>query len=168
MTRALPLNLDKNSDRYRICPNCTIPFMTSHRGSDFCCPSCHDEYNNKKKKEKALLKKGQDQPPKMLPLEIEPSKEKREVFLIINNQKVSIEEVQQAKEKNQNILNTLQIGYDGKKFSITFLNQRGFIFSLFDIRFEWPALKDKGKYCLVFGSYNLVHTDINEVLILKK
>lgn len=122
----------------------------------------------KKKKEKALLKKGQDQLSKILPVELEPPKEKQEVFITINHQKVSIEEVQKAKEKNQSILNSLQVGVDGRKFPITFLNQRGFIFSLFDLRFEWPALKDKGKYCMVYGSYYSAHTDVNEVLIFKK
>ena len=42
--------LDPTSDRYRICPECKIAFMTKHRGSDFHTPKCADDYNNRIKK----------------------------------------------------------------------------------------------------------------------
>ncbi len=42
--------LNPESDRYRICPECKIPFMTEHRGRDFHSGKCADDYNNRKKK----------------------------------------------------------------------------------------------------------------------
>jgi len=43
---ALP-KLDPTSDRFRICPNCKIQFMTNHLSRDFCNDKCADDYYNK-------------------------------------------------------------------------------------------------------------------------
>lgn len=46
--------MDPDSDRYRICPNCGIEFMTDHLSRIFCGDGCADEYHNRKKRDAQL------------------------------------------------------------------------------------------------------------------
>jgi hypothetical protein len=45
-----PYRMDKNSDRFRICPNDNVAFMAIHRSEKFCCHQCADEFHNQKKR----------------------------------------------------------------------------------------------------------------------
>ena len=42
--------MDKNSDRYRVCPNDGEEFMAKHRSEKFCCRQCANEFHNQKKR----------------------------------------------------------------------------------------------------------------------
>ncbi len=45
-----PLSLDPNSERYRVCPECQMPFMAAHLLSKFCCNKHRNAFNNRRKR----------------------------------------------------------------------------------------------------------------------
>jgi ribosomal protein S27AE len=54
--RRTHFKLDEASDRFRKCPYCGKLFMATHRSRKFCYNDnwCHDEYNNRLKREKKI------------------------------------------------------------------------------------------------------------------
>jgi hypothetical protein len=54
------VQLDPDSDLYRICKNCQEPFMAEHRNQLHCNDKCADDYSNRKKRDAALAVKKSD------------------------------------------------------------------------------------------------------------
>jgi len=161
MTRALSVKLDENSDRYRICPNCKQSYMTSHRGSDFCSPFCHDEFNNRRKKHNHILQKQQN-----FSAVVEEKNHIETSSIELKHEQQLLEKMQISKATNQKILSDMRIDLDIRRVTITGMHEKGFLFNAFDFRIEYPARKEK--YCLIFGSYQIIYGDVNEILIFKK
>ena len=170
--------LNPDSDRYRICPECKIPFMTEHRGRDFHPGKCADDYNNRKKK---LAKQA---------LEMSNSVSTNELIQIGNSQDLIIEptsEVANSLEDsklNSDVNETLPIPktapvnasscanelilvrlLDGRRVievSWTIVSERGFDFNAYNSIEKLPHCElNKANY----GAYSILWTQADKILI---
>jgi hypothetical protein len=140
--------MDRESDRYRVCPNDGVEFMANDRREKHCCPECADEFHNEKKR--------------LAKLENEQS--------LIETEKVLNEIIQQIDkdEKNLQILDQLELQVNGSRFNMDYLYSIGFDFFSFNSRGELYNI-DPILNChfIQIGSYRLFRVDFSEVLIKK-
>jgi hypothetical protein len=140
--------MDRESDRYRVCPNDGVEFMANDRREKHCCPECADEFHNEKKR--------------LAKLENEQS--------LIETEKVLNEIIQQIDkdEKNLQILDQLELQVNGSRFNMDYLYSIGFDFFSFNARGELYNI-DPLLNChfIQIGSYRLFRVDFSEVLIKK-
>jgi len=140
--------MDKEDDRYRVCPNDGVEFMANDRREVHCCPECADEYSNEKKR---LAK-------------LEQQQSLIETEIVLND---SIQQIDNE-EKNLQILDQLDVKDNGSKFNMDFLHSLGFDFfsfngkgALFNID---PQLNC---HFIQIGAYRLFRVEFSEVLIKK-
>ena len=159
------INLDTKSDRYRICPECKMPFMTKHRGRDFCSIKCNDDYNNKKKKYKSHSQSISANPALVEENIIIPViyEQAGEIFESnINQLSSSNEENNAIKENNRLILEELLSHKDEIEIPISILFSRRFNFDLFDSR---EQILNSKIYKVNYGNYATLWTTPNTILI---
>ena len=129
--------MDRNSDRFRICPNDGEEFMANDRREKYCSEECADEYHNILKK----AKKEQLQ-------QYDPSSKKS------------------PNEQNIIILSKLTIHNDGSIFDIDFLIKSGFDFSSYNERkLLLDFQPDLNCHYLQFGIYQIYRVESSKVLI---
>ena len=140
--------MDRESDRYRVCPNDGVEFMANDRTEKHCCPECADEFHNEKKR-LAKLEEQQSL--------IETEEVLNEIIEQINNE-----------EKNLQILDQFHLKANGSKFNMDYLSSIGFDFFSYNTRGELYNI-DPILNChfIQIGSYRLFRVDFSEVLIKK-
>ena len=140
--------MDRESDRYRVCPNDGVEFMANDRREKHCCPECADEFHNEKKR-LAKLEEQQSL--------IETEEVLNEIIEQINNE-----------EKNLKILDQFHLKANGSKFNMDYLSSIGFDFFSYNTRGELYNI-DPILNChfIQIGSYRLFRVDFSEVLIKK-
>ncbi|MEJ6491421.1 MAG: hypothetical protein QNL60_03055 [Flavobacteriales bacterium] len=170
--------LNPESDRYRICPECKIPFMADHRSRDFHPGKCADDYNNRKKK---LAKQAQ---------EMSSSVSSNELIQIGNSQDLIIEPTSEVANSlddsklNSDVTETLPIQktsslntsscanelilvrlLDGQReieVSWTIVSERGFDFNAYNSIEKLPHCElNKANY----GAYSILWTQADKILI---
>lgn len=176
-TKKSVFKLDRKSDRFRICPQCKVEHMITHRGRDFCSDKCGDDYNNENKR---LQKQSAAVVPQleiMIPDALLPRFQD-----IITNVKLNDDEIPKTEstspsrqwqiqlDSNINILDTLTIhATEGSHFQIEDLVQRDFNFFVYSDQAKLHNLPD-GHQCqyLAFGKFKIYLLDHGKVLIVKK
>ena len=141
--------MDKESDRYRVCPNDGEEFMANDRGEVYCCPECADEYHNEKKRlAKVELKKK--------------SLIEKETVLKESTQQIENE------EKNLQILDQFDLKDNGSKFNMDFLYSLGFDFFSFNGKgILFNIDQQLNCHFIQIGSYRIFRVEFSEVLIKK-
>jgi len=136
--------LNPNSERYRICKEitCLKAFMTDHLGREFCCDKCKIEFNNRKIRMAALIKKQ------------EKTMELTKQVKWIQSNKACI-----------NLLDTLSIPESGLLFNPRHLEEAGFIFDAYNERIR--AEGAMSSFNLLYGPYLLSFEAPDQVLIIK-
>jgi hypothetical protein len=94
--------MDKEDDRYRVCPNDGVEFMANDRREVHCCPECADEFHNTIKKNARIAKKQKQE---------ESEKALNEISQQLDNE-----------EKNLQILDQLDVKENGSQFNMDFLS----------------------------------------------
>lgn len=140
--------MDRESDRYRICPNDGYEFMANDRSEKHCCPECADEFHNTKKKIAKLKEK----------------ESLSETDIVLNE----IKEQRTMIKKNLRVLDQLQLEDNGSKFDLDYLFSLGFDSFLYN----WKTsnfFKDKitKLYYTQFENYRIFSVGFSEVLIKK-
>ena len=162
------MKLNPESDRYRICPECKVPFMTDHRSRDFHNRKCANDYNNRKKR---LAKKAE----KMLNYKTseEATEEQNALTEVIINQSIEskkdeiVNSVKATIEKtfvirNEYILSTILRGQKQTEVSSSYMTGIGFDLNAYDSREKLPHCD---LYKLTFGNYSIVWSQPNKILI---
>lgn len=150
-----PFKMDRNSDRYRKCPNDGVEFMAIHRTSIFCNDKCADEFHNQKKKgsENKLLE------------------EARAIIAMptVLTSKIVMELPLDKAEQNVNIINTLIIDSEkGTVFNIDYLYSIGVDLSAYNGRGVLYNIDDSFNcHFLQIGNYRLLRVEFSEILIKK-
>ena len=140
--------MDRESDRYRVCPNDGVEFMANDRTEKYCCPECADEFHNEKKR-LAKLEEQQSL--------IETEEVLNEIIEQINNE-----------EKNLKILDQFHLKANGSKFNMDYLSSIGFDFFSFNARGELFNIDPQlNCHFIQIGSYRLYRVEFSEVLIKK-
>ena len=138
--------LDPISDRYRECLCCGEPFMALHRSRKFCDNDnwCHDEYNNRLKREK---KKSEE---------------------IISEYKIpQSKEMVGELDRNLSILNSFNIGPDGYEIGLKVLTDLGFDFNKFTKKNKVELEGVQNLYSIDFGKYTLFRENESTLTIYK-
>ena len=157
--------LNPESDRYRICPECKIPFMADHRSRDFHPGKCADDYNNRKKK---LAKQALEMSNSVSTKEILNSHEvttinppmiKEVISPIDNDISVSTKSIVRREEL---ILSQLLTGKIEVEINWEYISQLGFDFTAFDSIEKLPHCElNKANY----GAYSILWTQADKILI---
>lgn len=153
-----PYKMNKNSDRFRICPNDGVEFMANHRSRIFCTDQCADEYHNTKKKiDSELLKEVEN----VLEAPI-PEFEQKSII-----QKPHLTDDEKIKQ-NLRILDSLYIeNEDGILFNIETLSNSGFDFNAINGRGQLFNTGAKICYFLQIGYYSIYRVKFSQVLVKK-
>lgn len=162
--------LDPLSDRYRVCPNCSIPHMVRNRGRDFCSDRCADQHYNTRRR---LLKQADPKNNAVMVADdiIVPEASAEEIAQpeII----VAIEPIQVNSEstygKNIRILNSMQILFpDGTTYPIEDLTKSGFDFNTYTDRGVLHNIDPElNCHFLQYEMYRIYRVDVSHVLIAK-
>ena len=155
-----PYKMDKNSDRYRVCPNDGVEFMAVHRSSIFCSDQCADEHHNLKKKEEAEKKILSDIENT---LNAPVPEHKSKVVEVINDLPIDKMKV------NIKIIETLYPDpIKGSDFNMDWMASLGYDFGIFSGKGELYNI-DLSKNChfMQIGSYRLFRVEYSRVLIVK-
>ncbi len=148
--KIMPLRLyemDKESDRYRVCPNDGEEFMANSRKEKHCCPECGDEFHNNKKKIAKLKEKNL-----------------REIDIVLNE----IKEQRNMIKKNLLVLDNLELDKKGSVFDLDYLFSLGFDSFLYNSKTS-IFFKDKTteRYFFQFENYRIFSVGVFQVLIKK-
>jgi hypothetical protein len=140
--------MDRESDRYRVCPNDGVEFMANHRSEKHCCPECADEFDYiKKKNAKEELVKSKN--------ELEKVKQNKTIPVVIN-------------PTNITILDELTIQESGSLFYLEYLQFLGVDFEKYNGRGELYNIDpDLNCHFLQMGPYRLYRVEFSQVLIKK-
>lgn len=139
--------MDKESDRYRVCPNDGEEFMANDRGEVYCCPECADEFHNYKKKIAKLKEKNLS-----------------EIDIVLNE----VIEQRNMIKKNLLVLDNLELDKIGSVFNLDYLFSLGFDSFLCNSKTS-IFFKDKTteRYYTQFENYRIFRVEFSEVLIKK-
>lgn len=150
--------MNKNSDRFRICPNDGVEFMTNHRSRIFCSDQCADEYHNLKKKNDSELMQEVENASKAPIPELEQKPISQNVILS-NDEKI---------KQNLRILDSLELDFeDGSHFNINLLIENGFDFYAFDGKGQLYNTGSQKCYFLQIRNYRIYRVEYSKVLIKK-
>lgn len=140
--------MDRESDRYRVCPNDGVEFMAKHRSEKHCCPECADEFNYiKKKNAKEELIKNKK--------ELEKIKGHTTIQLVTDSTNITI-------------LDELSIRESGSLFYLEYLQSLGVDFEKYNGRGELYNIDlDLNCHFLQMGPYRLYRVEFSQVLIKK-
>jgi hypothetical protein len=143
--------LDPESERYRICLNCGIEFMTDHLSRIFCNDKCTDDFHNRKKRDAHLH--GMEADESSLVSVVDPPKNPSAG--LINNMK---------------ILDALPIDKEeGSVFHVEQLDQLGLNLNYFSGRGKLYNINPElGCHFLQVGYYRLYRLSFSEFLIIKQ
>ena len=143
--------LDPESERYRICLNCGIEFMTDHLNRIFCNDKCTDEFHNRKKRNAQL--NGMEADESSLVSVVDPPKNPSAG--LVNNMK---------------ILDALPIDKEeGSVFHVEQLDQLGLNLNYFSGRGKLYNINPElGCHFLQMGYYRLYRLSFSEILIIKQ
>jgi ribosomal protein S27AE len=143
--------MDPKSDRYRVCPNCGIEFMTDHLSRIFCGDGCADEFHNRKKRDAQLngMEAETNPPVSAIHSTNNPGSD------LVNNMK---------------ILDALPIDKEeGNVFHVEQLDQLGLNLNYFSGRGELYNINPElGCHFLQVGYYRLYRLSFSEFLIIKQ
>lgn len=169
------LKLNPQSDRYRICPECTIPFMTPHLGRHFCSTKCANTLNNRikrhQKQAENILMYAQN-----IELPIESTVNQNQItdnFIQTSNVQIlgnsnppeNLENQihnSSGKKININLLDALMFNKNEVDALWQELAKNGFDFNLYDSIESLPKCHLKKAN---YGNYSVVWTNPDKVLI---
>ncbi len=157
--------LNPESDRYRICPECKIPFMTEHRGRDFHPGKCADDYNNRKKK---LAKQAQEMSSPVNTEEILNAPEVATVNSPMANKVINPVDsnislsIKSAVTREELILSQLLTGKKELEINWEYISQLGFDFNAYDSIEKLPHCELKKAN---YGNYSILWTQADKILI---
>jgi hypothetical protein len=140
--------MDRESDRYRVCPNDGVEFMANDRTEKHCCPECADEFHNEKKR---LAKLEQQQS-------------------LIETETILSDIIEQInhEEKNLQILDQFHLKANGSRFNMDYLSSIGFDFFSYNGKGELFNIDPQlNCHFIQIGSYRLYRVEFSEVLIKK-
>jgi hypothetical protein len=138
--------MDRNSDRYRICPNDGVEFMANDRREIYCSEECCNEFHNLKKRNKKNSSNNRT-------VEFPSTKHP---FLI--NQK----------DININILSQLTFENTQVVIGIEELIQMGYDFNTYEsIEELQPVIEECKSRFLKIGKFNIYRIEIDKLLIQK-
>lgn len=165
------MKLNPESDRYRICPECKISFMTDHGSRHFHTKKCANDYNNRKKRltkeaEKMLnhktTEKANEEQEALTEIVINQSIESKKNE-IVNSVKASIEKT--FINRNEYLLTTILRGQKQTEVSTSYMIGLGLDLNAYDSREKLP-------YCdlhkLSFGNFSIVWSHPNKILITQQ
>ena len=155
-----PYKMNKNSDRFRKCPNDGFEFMTNHRARIFCSDLCADEYHNLKKKNAEEYELMQEVENALeAPIQELEQKPISQEILLTTDEKI---------KQNLRILDTLEIDFeDGSHFNIDLLIDNGFDFYAFDGKGQLYNTGSQNCYFLQIRNYRIYRVEYSKVLIKK-
>jgi hypothetical protein len=138
--------MDRNSDRYRICPNDGVEFMANDRREIYCSEECCNEFHNLKRRNKITSSTNKS-------VEFTSAKHP---FLI--NQK----------DININILSQLTIESKQVVITIEELIQMGYDLNIYESMEEiQPVIEERNSRFLKIGKFNIYRIEIDKLLIQK-
>ena len=154
-----PYKMNKNSDRYRVCPNDGEEFMANHRSRIFCSDQCADEFHNlKKKNTEELMQEVENALEAPLP-ELDQKPVIQEEVQLTIDEKI---------RKNLRILDSLELDFeDGSHFNIDLLIENGFDFYAFDGKGQLYNTGAQKCYFLQIKNYRIYRIEYSKVLIKK-
>jgi hypothetical protein len=168
MMRELNYVLDKSSDRYRECLNCETPFMAQHRQRKFCDNGnwCHDEYNNRMKREEHTKELDEEVPIENI---IAYQKDNGDVHEKINHEKKWVPNnkpspVNDFGSLEQNIEACINLNIpSGKSISLRIedIDKFGINPDKFSRRVQVISDDDQVRYMLEFGDFGFTFTNFN-------
>ena len=157
--------MDRNSDRYRICPNDGVEFMAVHRGEKFCCPKCADEFHNEKKRLAAEqlirdeIAEALKAPPPKLVIQEEVVLEEKVTTLpatpVLTSPLVS----------NISLISTILGDNHSLKVYKYYLTDRGFDYSFFENKYQIP---NTDLFVLTYGPYAIAWGYENHIILTFK
>ena len=163
-----PYKMDRLSNRFRVCPNCSREFMAYDRSLIYFNEKCRWEFHNTKKTRVREDKKFEEEIEKNRHVEVKTiSDEKIEV----SNEESNIETIQKTDESilemNVLILDSLQISKKGDYYNIDVLHNYGFQFSHFSARGQLFNI-DPNLNChfLQVKNYRLFRVAFSTILII--
>jgi ribosomal protein S27AE len=172
-----PYKMDKNSNRYRVCPNDGVDFMAEHRNRKFCHNKvCTNEYHNLKKKTKSLIPINNrihldlKLPIKDENISIVMSEVKAETTNEVKNEPV-LEIKEEGIDKlqhNLNILDSLEIdSVNGTIFSVEQIFNLKYDFSVYDGRGPMYNTGAENCFFLVIRNYRIYRLEFSRLLVVK-
>jgi hypothetical protein len=138
--RLMPiLEINRVSDFYRVCPACEREFVAHHRSMKFCNNHCHDEYNNRIKREKKFTATTE------------------------TSETSQVQALRSNLEENIKLLSTLTVQQGGTEYYLIDLHRMGITFEAYEARFPLDAA---GKFhYLKYGPFNMYWTTTEKVLL---
>ena len=159
-----PYVMDKNSDRYRVCPNDGEEFMAEHRSEKFCSDHCTDEFHNEKKRLAALEAAKTPSVQTLMPLSITIVMEGQELQpkAIVEAKR---DEVSSALMGNINLIGTLLGHRESLRVPMDLLPAKGFQYETYEQRYQ---LAGTHCYALSYGPYVIAWSEQNKILLTLK
>jgi hypothetical protein len=138
--------MDRNSDRYRICPNDGVEFMANDRREIYCSEECCNEFHNLKRRNK-----------------ITSSTNKSVEFISLKHPFLI-----NQKDININILSQLTCENTQVVIGIEELIQMGYNLNTFEsIEDHQPVIEERNSRFLKIGKFNIYRIEIDKLLIQK-
>ncbi len=138
--------MDRNSDRYRICPNDGVEFMANDRREIYCSEDCCNEFHNLKKRKKTTASTNK-------PVEF---KSLKHPFLITQ------------KDININILSQLTCENTQVEIGIDELIRKGYDLRIYEsMEYLQPVIEERKSRFLRIGKFNIYRIEMDKLLIQK-
>jgi ribosomal protein S27AE len=155
-----PYKMDKNSDRYRVCPNDGVEFMASHRTRIYCSDQCADEHHNLKKKAEVEYD---------MMTEIKNALSASAPEKILQSSQPINELPIDKVEANIKIIESLHLDpINGSDFNMDWLASLGYDFSVFSGRgILYNIDPILNCHFMQIGSYRLFRGEYSRILIVK-
>lgn len=150
------LKVNPIEERYRECPECDTIFYADHLSTKWCSNKCHDTYHNRLKRIAKSSKEFKVESeetiiPTPIPLSV----------ALPQNESVLIAD---EREKNIEILSTLDLHAKGTEYEIAYLVQLGYDTDVYDVRYPIPI--DATKYFTQIANFMLFYTQPTSLLII--
>jgi endogenous inhibitor of DNA gyrase (YacG/DUF329 family) len=143
------MELDPNSNFYRICPGCNKSHMVTNRGRDYCSEKCYqDHYNSYRKRIKAM-----DQA----------SFQKNMIKNFVTPERL---DDSQVLKKNIHILRNLLNESSESSFSVQQLDSLGFNF--YGFSYHAPRQDNPKSFCIEYGPYETFLVTNESVFVRQK